>query len=550
MTIRSCFYPLLGNRIFGFMGDVIEIVAIVSTMFGVCASLGAGAITMNSGLNQVNDSIENNSTNQTIIIWVITFFATMSVVSGLKLGIRRLSEVCFALGIFIMLIILFCDKTSFLLNLYVQSIGYYIQNVLQLGFHTDAYAQLGNAPDEKHTPDWMDGWTVAYWGWWIAWSPFVGMFIAKISKGRTVRNFINSTLTAPIIFTFLWFVIVGGCGLNMEREAAKKGITCDSLLGGQNSTESFDGLYRLSCRKQSQMYFDLIQQYGDVVGTFLRVISMVSILLYFVTSSDSGSLVIDCLSANGSPDPPVTQRVFWALTEGATATALLTAGGEEAIDAVLAAAVASGLPFAPVLFLLCVSLWRILKQEYGDVQPNSEKEFHAGLLEVLENPSWRHLQRIFVGTVAPWWPGGRAAGKLYNKHPWRYMVIMAACFYTWFLLIMLSYVEAVEHNLSYVGWAVLCGFFAYVVVIKSSIRKASGIQGNLAEDTLTMLVYFLTVDQMDKHMSIEERQKKNDPQLLMDCHKKIGNEGLGEITVEMTNDLVSEKSLLQANTYV
>jgi choline-glycine betaine transporter len=547
MTIRSCFYPLLGDRIFGFMGDIIEIVAIVSTMFGVCASLGAGAMTMNSGLNQLNDSIEMNTANQTIVIWVITFFATMSVVSGLRLGIRRLSEICFVLGIFIMLIILFCGETFFLLNLYVQSIGYYIQNVIQLGFHTDAYAQLGNAPDKKEDPQWMHNWTIAYWGWWISWSPFVGMFIAKISKGRTVRNFINSTLTAPIMFTFLWFVVVGGSGINMEREAALKGIECDSRLGGGNSTEPFEGLYRLHCRAQSQMYFDLIQQYGGVVGKFLRLLSLVSILLYFVTSSDSGSLVIDCLSANGSPDPPVTQRVFWALTEGATATALLTAGGKRAIDAVLAAAVASGLPFAPILSLLCVSLWRIFKSEYGDVNDN-EKEFHAGLLEIIDNPSTRNCQRILLAIVAPWWPAGRAAGKLYNKHPWRYMLIMAVLFYTWFLLIMLYHVE---ENLMFVGWAVLCGFFAYVVGIRSSIRQFSGIQGNLVEDALTMLVYFLAVDQLDKHMSIELRQKKNDPQPLMEFNNKnSSNSSAEEIKIEMPNDSEAGKCLVQNNTYV
>ena len=541
MTIRSCFYPLLGDRIFGVMGDVIEIVAIVSTMFGVCASLGAGAITMNSGLGQLSDSVEMSTTNQIIIIWVITFFATMSVVSGLRLGIRRLSEVCFALGIFIMLIILFCDKTFSLLNLYVQSIGYYIQNVIQLGFHTDAFAQQGNALDGKENPQWMHGWTIAYWGWWIAWSPFVGMFIAKISKGRTVRNFINSTLTAPIVFTFMWFVVVGGSGVNMEREAALQGIECDSLLGGKNSTEPLDGLYRLSCREQSQMYFDLIQRYGGVVGKFLRLLSMVSILLYFVTSSDSGSLVIDCLSANGSPDPPITQRVFWALTEGATATALLTAGGKKAIDAVLAAAVASGLPFAPILSLLCVSLWRILKSEHGDITED-HTEFHAGYLEVIDNPTTRNLQRILLAIIAPWWPAGRAAGKLNNKHPWRYMLIVSVLFYTGILLITL---QPVEHNLMYVGWAVICGFVAYIVGLRSSVRDFSGIPGSLAEDALAAVLYFLAVDQLAKQMSIEVRQKKNDPQPQMELINK--NSSAEEIKIDMSNP---ENGLVQTNTYV
>ena len=543
MTIRSCFYPLLGDRIFGLLGDIIEIVAIVSTMFGVCASLGAGAMTMNSGLNQLNESIEMNTTNQTIIIWVITFFATVSVVSGLRLGIRRLSEICFALGIFIMLIVLFCDKTAYLINLFVQSIGYYIQNVIQLGFHTDSFAQLDNAPDNNEYPAWMHNWTVAYWGWWIAWSPFVGMFIAKISKGRTIRNFISYTLTVPIFFAFLWFVVIGGSGLNMEREAAINNITCESLLGGKNSTKPYEGLYRLSCRDQSQMYFDLVQQYGDVVGKFLRIISMVSILLYFVTSSDSGSLVIDCLSANGSPDPPIAQRVFWALTEGATACALLIAGGKHAIDAVLAAAVASGLPFCPILSLLCVSLWKVLKSEYGDVSAN-EKKFHADLLEVFDFPSMKNLQRVLIAIVAPWLPAGHAAGKLYRKPPWRYMLIMAVLFNTPFLLFIL---RVVDDNMVYIGFALLCGLYTYAVGLRSSVRELSGIPGNLLEDGLTMIVYFLAVDQLDKHMCIEESQKKNDPRPLTECGNKHINGSAEEIKAE---DSLAVKLLQRENTYV
>ena len=519
MTIRSCFYPLLGDRIFGWIGDIIEITAIVSTMFGLCASLGAGALTMNSGLNLLIGAIKVSKSSQIIIIWVITAFATMSVVSGLKLGIRRLSEICFALGIFIMLIILFCGKTFFLLNLFVQSIGYYIQNVIQLGFHTDAFAQVNNAPDKKENHEWMEEWTIAYWGWWISWSPFVGMFIAKISKGRTIRNYIISTLVAPIIFTFLWFVVVGGSGIDMEREAAGRGIECSALLGGKNSTEPNNTLYRLSCRHQRQMYFDMIQQYGDV-GKFLRVLSLISILLYFVTSSDSGSLVIDCLSANGSPDPPVAQRVFWALTEGATATALVTAGGEKAVDAVLAAAVASGLPFTPVLFLLCVSLWRILKSEFGDIK-GDENEFHVSMLDVVDNPSLNNLKDVIVAIFAPWWPAGKAASKVSQKPSWIYISVLALLFYSGKLLIILNFVS---DGLMYIGFAVLCGFLGYCVALRSSIRQASRIPGSLLEDTFAMIPYFLCIDQMYKHACIEETQKKNDPQPLMEYSKGDGNE--------------------------
>ena len=193
-----------------------------------------------------------------------------------------------------------------------------MQWIVQIGFHTDAFAQIGNAPDGREAPGWMNDWTIFYWGWWIAWSPFVGMFIAKISKGRTIRQFINNTLTIPIIYAFMWFCFMGGAGIKMERDAALAGVTCNSTLGGRGAVESFNGLYRLSCRDKDDMWFDLIRSYGHSTGfkDFMSVISLIGILFYFVTSSDSGSLVIDCLAANGSPEPPVLQRIFWAFTEG------------------------------------------------------------------------------------------------------------------------------------------------------------------------------------------------------------------------------------------
>ena len=205
------------------------------------------------------------------------------------------------------------DDTWYLLNLYVQSIGYYLQYIIQLGFHTDAFAQLGNAPDKFEAPNWIDGWTIFYWGWWIAWSPFVGMFIAKISRGRTIKNFITYTFTIPILYSFLWMSVFGGIGIKMERDATNAGLNCSNPIRGT--------LYMLSCRTKEDMWFDVMQKYGDL-GTFLSVLSIMGIILYFVTSSDSGSLIIDCLSANGKQDPPIIQRIFWALTEGACATRL------------------------------------------------------------------------------------------------------------------------------------------------------------------------------------------------------------------------------------
>ena len=507
MTIRSCFYPLLGEWIYGIVGDVIDIMSVVSTMFGVCTTLGIGAMTLNSGVNRVNSDISETTNNQIIIIWIVTAMATTSVVTGLKFGIRRLSELCFGLGVCLMLIVLFYDQTFFILNLFIQSIGYYVQNVIQLGFHTDAFAQLGNASDGKENPQWLASWTIFYWGWWISWSPFVGMFIAKISRGRTIKSFINATLTAPIIYSFMWFSIFGGSGILMERNAASKGINCSAEFGGKNATEPFEKLFRLSCREETQMYFDLIQQYGNL-GGFLNILSIAAIVLYFVTSADSGSLVIDSLSANGNPDPPILQRIFWTFTEGACATALLKAGGKTSLDTLQTVAVAAGLPYAVILCFMCVSLWRALQDESGETTNEDQRRFNVSLCDVICMQSSNSLKRLITAIFVPWWPAGRAAGKLNRKNPVLYMVIIAVLFYGWMLLEIL---QLVETGTAYIGLVVLCGLFAYVVGIRAAIREECGISGSMIGDALVVIFFYpCAVDQMDKHMMIEEQHKKDD----------------------------------------
>ena len=504
MTIRSCFYPLVGDRIFGYFGDVIDIFSVVSTMFGVCTSLGFGVISLNTGLNRLNSGISETATNQIIIIWGVTLIATISVVSGLKVGIRRLSELCFCLGMFLMLFVFFHDDSWFIFNLYVQSIGYYLHSLLQLGFHTEAFAQLGNAPDGREAQEWMDDWTVFYWGWWVAFCPFVGMFIAKISRGRTIKNFLNATLTAPVIYIFMWFCIFGGAGLKMERDAVNAGANCSVSPYAEVGNKK---LYKLSCQSSTDRFFDMLQQYGDNLGFVLNVVTVISIVLYFVTSSDSGSLVIDCLSANGNAEPPVVQRIFWALTEGACATALLKGGGKSALTAFQTVSIASGLPYLAILLFMCVSIWQCVKEEAGDVDPDAET-FAVSLLDVFDHPSFTGLQRIFTAVVAPWLPAGRAAGKLYNKSSLPHMLVMASLFYGWILFLIL---QVVDSGLAYVGWVVLCGFWAYVVGIRSSMREECNIPGSMVSDAFTAIFYFLAVDQMDKHMSIGEQQKKEDP---------------------------------------
>ena len=501
MTIRSCFYPLIGDRVYGLAGDLIDTLSVVGTMFGVCTSLGLGVITLNSGLHRLTSSIDDDDqTTRIIIIWVITAMATISVVSGLKVGIRRLSEICFGLGMFLMLFVFFRGNTWYILNVYVQGVGYYFQYAIELSFHTEAYAQEGNAPDGKENPKWMEEWTIFYWGWWISWSPYVGMFIAKISRGRTIRNYLMCTMTAPILYTFLWFSIFGGAGLTMEREAALAGINCSSELGGKYAKESYQGMFRLSCRTSAQMFFDLMQSYNENLTPFLYVISLASIALYFVTSSDSGSLVIDCLSANGSHDPPVIQRVFWAVTEGACATGLLVAGGTDALAALQTVSVAAGLPYTVIVCFMCVALWKALTSEGNPDRKSSG--FLTSLFHVFTFPlSLQKLIDLAVAVTIPWFPAGRASAKVGGRKMYAPMVTMAVLFYTFIILLIL---QEVETDIAYIGWVVLMGYFAYVTGIRAEVRKAFEIEGNMFQDFLVvMFLHPFAVDQLDRQMLYE-----------------------------------------------
>ena len=284
----------------------------------------------------------------------------------------------------------------------------------------------------------------------------------------------------------------------MERLAFHANITCDSILGGKTSTESLHGLYRLSCRSKDDMWFDLVEQYGDI-GVVLSVVSLAGIILYFVTSSDSGSLVIDCLSANGDPDPPILQRIFWALTEGATATALLFAGGSEALTALQTVSIAAGVPYTILLCFMCIALWRAVHFEAGVLDPNGP-DFNVGLLEVFNKPTCKALVKVIIAIFCPWYPMGMAAYRLNDSKGSRvsYMVSLAVPFYLWILGMAL---EPVVEGLSYLAWAILFAFFAYGTAIRIGIREKYGINGNMVEDFFAvMLLYPFAAYQMEDYM--------------------------------------------------
>ncbi len=321
LTIRSTFYPLLGKKIYGPIGHCIDILAVVATLFGVATSLGLGAQQINAGLNHLW-AVEKSIVTQILLIMAITSIATISVVSGIDKGIKRLSSLNVILAISITLFLLIVGPTLFLLDSLIQNIGIYIQRFVELSTWTESYTQT----------KWQNDWTIFYWAWWISWSPFVGMFIARISKGRTVREFVIGVLLAPTIFTFVWLTVFGNSGIYQELFAD----------GGLTAAVNQDIATAL---------FFLLEKYPFAILS--SVIAIVLIVTFFVTSSDSASLVIEIITAGGKTEPRVYQRIYWAFVQGTVAAILLLGGGLKALQT---ASIASALPFVIVLLFMCYCL--------------------------------------------------------------------------------------------------------------------------------------------------------------------------------------------------
>ncbi|MCA9424000.1 MAG: BCCT family transporter [Candidatus Omnitrophica bacterium] len=339
LTIRSTLHPLLGERIHGNLGNLVDIVASVATLFGVATSLGFGVQQVNSGLHYAF-GVDKGTAIQIILIAVITALATTSVVLGLDKGIRRLSELNMVMAALLLAFVFIAGPTLFELNGFVQNLGHYFQQFIELSSWTEAYRDT----------TWREGWTIFYWAWWIAWSPFVGMFIARISRGRTVREFILGVLFVPAMLTFLWLSVFGNAAIH-------------EVLGG--STAVADAVNA----DVSTSLFALLQNYGFPLLS--SILAIIVIVLFFVTSSDSGSLVIDIITAGGHLDPPLPQRIFWAITEGVVAAVLLYVGGDQALTSLQTAAIATGLPFAIVLVAVGISLIRALSRESEGMRSKS-----------------------------------------------------------------------------------------------------------------------------------------------------------------------------------
>ncbi|KGM13887.1 BCCT family transporter [Cellulomonas bogoriensis] len=350
VSIRWALEPLLGRRVEGRWGDAVDVTAVVGTVFGVATSLGLGVLQIAAGLEHIG-VIESGAGVQVAIIVVITVIATASVVSGLDRGLKWLSNINVGLAGVLLVVLLVLGPTLFLLREFVQSIGVYLSTVVPMTFNVSAFA---GAEGEA----WQAAWTTFYWGWWISWAPFVGIFIARISRGRTVRQFVGGVLLVPTLVSFLWFSVLGGTALYRE-------------LFGTDGVIPADGAIRAEFA-----LFDLLASLPW--APVLSVVVIVLVSLFFITSSDSGSLVVAMLSSGGNPVPPTGVRVTWALLEGVLAIALLLAGGLLALQT---AAILIALPFSLVMVAMAAATARALHREHQMFLRAQRRELRARLTE-------------------------------------------------------------------------------------------------------------------------------------------------------------------------
>uniref|UniRef100_A0A7S0EQ09 Uncharacterized protein n=1 Tax=Hanusia phi TaxID=3032 RepID=A0A7S0EQ09_9CRYP len=466
LTIRSGLFPIFGKYVFGWFGDMIDALSIFTTLFAICTSMGVGAIQINTGLNLLF-GVKQSNLVQVILIALMTVLGGISAHAGLKRGVRVLSILTFCTLSALAFMVLFLDDTTYLLNLLVQSFGYHIQHIIDLGFYSDAFEQLNIVVDKKSGPDvWMDWWTVFYWSWWVSWSPFVGMFIAKISKGRTVREVINASLTGPVLFNMIWFAVFGGAGLRMERLAIRDGCLgqctrinsnaqfdrgfCDPLQYGATSMQlqvqlnrfkdlrpgGCESIIRPSTRKLDQMWFDVLSQYENV-GEFMIVLSLFCMILSVISTNDSGSIILNIIGSNGPHGySNAVQKQIWSFVVGAVTIVMIIAGGNKALTALQTVIVVIGLPYTIIVCILCYGLkiafdmelhsdtnrdLNVIEGRYNELtaKDNGMEFWSHSILSItsvidflfsfgaIEPPSLDEWKIFGMCLIAPWWILGK-----------------------------------------------------------------------------------------------------------------------------------------------
>lgn len=380
LTLRSALYPIIGERIYGPAGHAVDIFAILGTVFGVATSMGYGVLQINAGLNYLFD-IPVNQVTQIILIVLVTTLATLSVVSGLNAGLRRLSELNLILAIVFLVLIGVLGPTVLLMKAFVQNTGAYLSEIVSKTFNMYAY--------QTQTDDWLGGWTLLYWGWWLSWSPFVGLFIARVSRGRTIRQFVIGVMLAPAGFTLMWMTFFGNTAIDliMTKGATALATTVQSDV--------------------SLALFKFLEYFP--FSSVLSGVATIMVIIFFVTSADSGAMVVDMLASGGDDNTPIWQRIFWSSIMGLVAIALLFSGGLAALQT---ATIAAALPYSVALLIAIYGLFKALKidaykrdsQQMTTLAPVASRNpipWQRRLRNMAYFPKRSHVKRFVEEVVSP-----------------------------------------------------------------------------------------------------------------------------------------------------
>ena len=378
LTLRSALYPLIGERIYGWPGHLVDIFAVTSTIFGVSTSLGFGAAQINAGLSYVF-GIPSTTGVQIGLMAGVVGIAIISVTTGLDKGIRRLSEANMLLAVALLGFVLVLGPTVFLLQAYLQNMGAYASDIVRNTLNLFAYAKT----------DWIGGWTIFYWGWWLAWAPFVGLFIARISYGRTIREFVMGVLLIPTAFTLLWMTVFGNTAIDMV------------LVQGK------DALASMVNEDTSVALFVFLENFP--FSSVLTLLAVLMVVIFFVTSCDSGAMVVDMLCSNGRNDTPLWQRIYWAVSVGVVAAILLYAGGLGALQTMT---IVAALPFSVILLVALFGLMKALRVEdykresmqisgFQTSTGDSDKNWRSRLENIVSFPNKKAVNRFLDKTVLP-----------------------------------------------------------------------------------------------------------------------------------------------------
>ena len=378
LTMRSGLYPLLQKRINGPIGHSVDAFALVGTVAGLATTLGYGALQLAAGLNLVAGWDTGTTAFRIAVIVVVVGLAGLSAASGLDKGVKRLSEVNLLITFALLGFVLLCGPTVFLLQAFSENIGNYLSSLVGMSLRTFTYEV---AKDDG----WFGGWTILYWAWWISWSPFVGMFIARISRGRTVREFIVGVLFIPTAFNLLWMTVFGNGAIWIDTHVAQGALSA--------TASNVDALlFR---------FFEYLP-----LAKAVSWIAVLLITLFFVTSADSGAYVVDAIASRGHPQSPVWQRLFWAVVLGMTAVVLLLAGGLKALQAMT---LVTALPVAAIMVLLCIGLWRGMKADLAhagqDLAPATSfwtgQHWRKRLEQIVHQPTEADVNRFLKVSVLP-----------------------------------------------------------------------------------------------------------------------------------------------------